>query len=169
MCGPALPLVAAGMAALGTGFSALQANAQAKYQARIAERNAGLEREAGLQEQAATQDAARAHYRKVAQLKGQQRLAAAANGVSVEFGTAADIMADTDMLAREDARRIYEDGNNRRRSRDIGASNFMGEARAQRQAGTGALVGGLFQIGTTALGGAQQYADLRSKMKFGTG
>ena len=162
MCAPAtLALAAAGVSMLGQGFSALQANQQAKYQARIAERNAALEREAGLEEEKATQDAARAHYRKVAALKGRQRLAAAANGVSVEFGTAADVLADTDMLAREDARRILDDGFNRRKSRDIRASNYKGEANAARSRGKNALIGGLFNMGSTALGGAQQFSALR--------
>lgn len=164
MCGPpALAAAAAVVSMAGTGMKALQANAQAKYQAKIAERNAALEREAGLQEDKATKEAALAHYRKVGQLKGQQRLAAAANGVSADFGTAADVLADTDMLSREDVRRLYEDGNNRRRSRDIAASNYMGEAQASRQAGKGALIGGLFDMTATALGGAQQYKTLKSQ------
>lgn len=164
MCGPpALALAAAGMAALGQGVSALQANAQAKYQAKIADRNAALEREAGLQEEKATQDAARAHYRKVAQLKGRQRLAAAANGVSADFGTAADVQADTEMLSREDVRRLYEDGNNRRKTRDINASNYTAEAGAKRQAGKAALIGGAFKMASTALGGAQQFGALKAR------
>ena len=163
MCAPPVIAAAATVATVvGTGVKALQANASARYQAKIAERNAALEREAGLQEEQATQDAARAHYRRVAALKGEQRLAAAANGVSADFGTAADVLADTDMLAREDVRRIYEDGANRRRSRDIGASNYMSEAQAQRQAGKGALIGGLFDMTATALGGAQQYKSLKA-------
>lgn len=162
MCGPpALAAAAAVVSMVGTGMSALQANAQAKYRAKISERNAALEREAGLQEEQATKDSVLAHYRKVAALKGQQRLAAAANGVSADFGTAADVQADTEMLSREDVRRLYEDGNNRRKSRDINASNYMGEASASRQAGKGALIGGLFDMTATALGGAQQYKQLK--------
>jgi hypothetical protein len=45
------------------------------------------------------------------------------------------------------------------------ASNYMGEALAQRQAGTGALVSGVFNVGSTVLGGGQQYNDLRDKMR----
>lgn len=163
MCAP--PVIAAAAAVVsmaGTAMSAMQANATAKYEAKVAERNAALEREAGLQEEKATQDAARAHYRKVAQLKGRQRLAAAANGVSADFGTAADVQADTEMLSREDVRRLYEDGNNRRKSRDIRASNYMGEANAARQRGKAALIGGAFKMASTALGGAQQFGALKS-------
>lgn len=171
MCGPpALALAAAGVAMVGQGFQALQANASARYQAKVADRNAALEREAGVLEEKTTKQNLLAHYRKVAQLKGQQRLAAAANGVSVEFGTAADVMADTDMLAREDVRRLMEDGYNRRRSRDIAASNYVSEAQASRQAGKGALVAGAFSMASTALGGATQYSQLsnaRGPANFG--
>ena len=163
MCGPAALVVAStALSVVGTGVAALQANAQAKYQAKIAERNASLEREAGLQEEQQTQDDRRAHYRRLSQLKGEQRAIAAANGVSVEFGTASDIMADTDMLGREDIQRINQAGFNRRRSRDISASNYVAEAQASRQAGKGALINGLFSAGSTALSGATQYSKIKA-------
>lgn len=162
MCEPAsLTLIAAGMSAAGTGLSALQANAQAQYAARIAERNAGMEREAAQQEILNTQEEAQAHYRRVSQIKGAQRARAAANGVGLDFGTAADMVAETDLLAREDVSRIYRQGNERLRSHDIGASNYMAEANAQRSAGNAALIGGAFNVGSTVLGGAQQYTKMR--------
>ena len=166
MCLPAAPLALIGTAlsAVGTGVAALQANAQANYQAQIAERNAGMEREAAQQEQENTRQAALAHYRQVAQLKGQQIVGAAANGVSIDFGTAGDTLADTEMLSREDAKRIYQQGNQNVRGHDIGASNYMGEANAQRQAGKAALIGGAFKMGSTVLGGASQYAQLRANL-----
>lgn len=162
MCGPALPLVAAGLSAVGTGLGALQANAQARYQAKIADRNAAMEREAGRQEIENTRVEALNHYRNVAKLKGEQRVAAAANGVSLDFGTAADVLADTDMLSREDVKRIYDSGNQRVRGHDIQASNFGGEASAARQAGKGALIKAPFDMGSTILGGVSQYRQLRA-------
>lgn len=168
MCIPAaaLPLAAAigaGLSAVGTGFAALQANAQAKYQANLAERNAAMEREAGQQELQNTREGLLAHYRETARIKGQQRLAAAAGGVALDYGTPFDTAADTQMLANEDAQRIMDRGSQAVRGHDIGASNFMGEANAQRQAGTGALIKGAFDMGSTVLGGAQQYRDLKRK------
>lgn len=163
MCDPvSLTVAATAMAAVGTGFSALQANAQARYQAKIADRNAALEREAGQVEQQNTRDAALATYRRIGQVKGQQRLAAAAGGVALDFGTAGDALADTDMLGREDVSRIYQQGNQNLRGRDIQTSNYLGEANAQRQAGTGALIKGAFDMGSTILGGAQQYKKLKA-------
>lgn len=166
MCGPALlaPLALAGAvtSAAGTGLAALSANAQSHYRAKIAERNAAMDREAAQQSILNTREEALAHYRKVAALKGVQRAAAAANGVGLDFGTAADVLGDTEALSREDINRIYKQGQQRTRGFEIDASNNMGEASASRQAGTGALISGAFNAGSSLLGGAQQYGKLKA-------
>ncbi|WP_230680804.1 hypothetical protein, partial [Streptococcus pneumoniae] len=86
-----------------------------------------------------------------AALKGQQRVTAAANGVSVDFGSAADVAQDTDMLAREDVKRIYQQGSQRTRGFEINASNFRADANSSRVAATNALVNGAFDVAGTAL------------------
>jgi hypothetical protein len=161
MCPPILAAAAAGMAAIGTGIGALQSAAQSRYAAGIADRNASMSREAAQQERENTRTEAQAHYRRVSALKGQQRARAAAAGVGLDFGTAANVLADTDMLAREDIARIYKRGEQRVRGFDIEASNFSAQANASRSAAKGALVKGVFDVGATALGGAQQYAALK--------
>lgn len=163
MCIPAatLALVSAGISAVGAGVGALQANAMANYRAKVEERNASMEREAANQEQQNTRDAALQHYRKVAQLKGNQIVGAAANGVVGSFGTAGDTQADTDMLATEDAGRIYKQGAQNVRSHDIGAWNSQAQAAADRQSGSNALVKGAFDFGSTVLGGVQQYGRIK--------
>lgn len=164
MCGPAIgPLLigATALSAVSTGLGALQSSAQARYQAKIAERNAGLEREAGRQEQENTREAALNQYRRMSQIEGAQRARAAAAGVGVDFGTAADVVAETQMLGREDVRRIYEQGAQNVKGRDIAASNFMAEASAQKQAATGALVKGALDFGSSVLGNAVQYKTLQ--------
>lgn len=162
MCDPATLLIAGTAGAtLGAGYNALQTNAQMRYQANIADQNAKLSAESAKQVADNTRDAALQHYRKVAQLKGQQRVAMSAGGIDVNFGNAADLSADTDMLAREDTRRIYEQGAQNIRGFDIEGANFRGKAAASRQAATGALIGGAFDMATTALGGAQQYSKMK--------
>jgi len=165
MCDPlTLTAAAAAVSTIGAGFGALQANAQNKYQAKVADRNADLANEAARQEQQNTRDAAMQQYRRTAALKGQQRAAMAANGVDVNFGSALDLTADTDMLANEDVRRIYDQGYQRSRGFEVEASNYSSQASASRQAATGSLIGGVFDVGSTALGGATQYAKLKAKM-----
>jgi len=164
MCGPAaLPIAAAAIAAAGSITGGLAANAQAKYQAKIADRNASMEREAGQQELENTREAALDHYRKVGQMKGAQRARAAAGGVSVDMGTASWVQDDTEMLGREDASRIYQQGYQNVRGRDIQASNYMGEANAQRQSGKMALVKAGFDTAGSLLSAANQYKNQRPK------
>lgn len=162
MCPPVIAIAAAAMSAIGTGIGALQASSAANYRAKVADRNAKLENEAANQENQNTRDAALAHYRKVADLKGQQAVGAAANGVVGNFGTAADTAADTDMLAREDVSRIYRQGFENVKSRDTAAWNDRAQANAARSEGSNALLKGAFDFGSTVLGGVQQYKKLKA-------
>ncbi len=179
MCGPAaLPIAALVVSVVGTGFSALQASQQSKYQAKVADRNADLANEVAQQEQSNTRQEALTFYRKQAALKGQQRAAMSANGIDVNFGSAADVQADTEMLGREDVRRLYDQGAQRSRGFEIEASNFGGEANAARSAASGALIGGAFDIAGqgldyamgrpaqdgTALSGAKQFGKVSEKV-----
>jgi len=164
MCGPAaIPIAAAALAAAGSITGGLAANAQAKYQAKIADRNASMEREAGQQELENTREAALDHYRKVGQMKGAQRARAAAGGVSVDMGTAQWVQDDTEMLGREDANRIYQQGNQNVRGHDIQASNFGAEANAQRASGKMALIKSGFDAAGSLLSGANQYSKMRAR------
>jgi hypothetical protein len=162
MCLPvaALALGATALSAVGTGTGALQANATAQYQAKVAEQNAAMSREAAQQSIQNTQQDALAQYRKIAQVKGQQIVGAAANGVGVFDGTAAGAVADTTLLGNEDVSRIYQQGNQNLRGYDIQGANYTAQASADRQAGAGALVNGLFSVGSTVLGGVSQYKKL---------
>jgi len=169
MCDPlTLTIAATTVATIGTGFSALQANAQNKYQAKVADQNAKLSAEAARQESDNTREAALQQYRKMAQLKGQQRAAMAASGLDVDFGNAADLTADTDMLGREDVSRIYRQGAENVRGFDMQGANYRSQAAASRQAATGALIGGAFDMGSTALSGATQYSRLRGRTGSGS-
>jgi hypothetical protein len=164
MCGPAaIPIAAAALAAAGSITGGLAANAQAKYQAKIAERNASMEREAGQQELENGREANLDHYRKVGQMKGAQRARAAAGGVSVDMGTALWVQDDTEMLGREDAERLYKQTLQNVRGHDIQASNFGAQANAQRASGKMALIKAGFDAAGSALSAANQYKNLQPK------
>src|SRR3546814_10733482 len=79
--------------------------------------------EAAAQEQENTRQSALQHYRQVAQLKGKQRAAMAANGIDLNFGSALDVQGDTEMLAREDTSRLYQQGFQRARGYDVESAN----------------------------------------------
>lgn len=163
MCDPAtLTLVATATAAVSSVTGTVMAVQQANLKRDLAERNAAMERNAAQDEMQNTREAALSRYREIARVKGQQRVAAAANGVGLDFGTAADVVADTDMLGREDVGRIYTAGDRAVRSRDIAASNYGAEANMARSQKTGAIVGGVADFGSTVLGGASQYRKLKA-------
>jgi hypothetical protein len=164
MCSvPALAIASTAVSAIGSVYGGLVANAQSKYQQRVAEANAAIERENIRLEQERGAREALLLYRKVAQLKGEQRAAAAANGVSTDFGTAQDIVTDTDLLAREDIANIYGQTFQNVRGMDRSVSNYIAEGRAARAAGKGALIGSFFEAGKTILGGARQYKELKDQ------
>lgn len=167
MCMPiaTAALIGTALSAVGTGFAALQQNAQGRYQAKVADQNARLSAEAAKQEQDNTRDALQQHWRRQSQLQGQQRVAMAAGGLDLGFGNAADLQADTAMLGREDAQRIIDQGANAVKGFDIESANYRSQAQASRQAASGALVEGVFGVASTALGGASQYKQL--KIKYG--
>jgi hypothetical protein len=144
----------------------IAANGQANYQAKVAGQNADIAREEIALEQEAARREALLHYRKMAQMKGAQRAAAAAGGVSTDFGTAADMVMETDAMGREDAANIYKRSNQNVRSLDRKVSNFIAERNAARAAGKGAIFKGLLDMGSTVLGGVSQYKKL--KTNYGT-
>lgn len=165
MCDPmTIGLIGTAVSMVGTGFSALQASQQARYQEKVAKRNVDLSNEAAQREQANTREAALQHYREVARLKGAQRAQMSANGIDINFGSAADVQGDTEMLAREDTKRLYDQGFEKARGFEIEASNFGGAANAAKANATGALIGGALGMADTALGSASQYYKPKSKM-----
>lgn len=166
MCEP-VTLTTAAIAAsvLSAGVGAMSARAQARAQAKVADQNAALKREEFVLEQDAARREALNHYRRVAQLKGQQRQTAAAGGVSTDFGTASDIVTDTDMLSREDVSNLYGQNFQNLRGIDREVANYTTEARAARKAGTAALVGGAFDMGSSFLSGASQLKQM--KLNYG--
>lgn len=167
MCPPALlPAMAIGAAAIsaaGTVVAGIQANNMGKYRQEIADRNAALDREAIGIEKENTSRTLTNHWRKVAELKGQQRLAAAGNNVAVDYGSAAQLSADTDMLASEDADMIARQGGQTVRGLDRSVANNIAEGRAARSAGKGQMIGSFFQAGSTLLGGASKYSSLKAE------
>jgi hypothetical protein len=164
MCAPVLPLIAAGVAAVGSGIKAISAAGQARAAAQVADANAVAERNAAQQDQENTRQATLKQYREIARVKGQQTVAAAANGVSTDFGTAADVVSDTNMLGREDIANIYRQGDNQLKSHDVNVANYGAQASAARSQASNALVSGAFDMGSSILGGVTQYNKMKSSV-----
>lgn len=158
-----LALVSAGVSAVGGLATAYSMNQQAKAQAKMEGRNAVMAQDAANDAVERGEEDLKRHFYKVGQLRGAQRAALAANGVDVDFGSAADLQVDTTLLAQADATTIYENAQREADSYRISAGNYQASAATAKAKGRSALVGGAFDAGRSILGGAQQFSGLKSK------
>jgi len=169
MCVAAAPLLLAATAVssisqIAGGF--MQAG-QARYAAQIADMNAKTAAGQANDSELNTQLEAQRRYRMLAQTKGSQEAAMAANGIDLGFGTALDIQRDTAMIGAEDVAQIYKAGSERTKGFDTESWNYRSEAAAQRSKASGAIVSGFMSAASTALGGASQMAKMKSGQSFG--
>jgi hypothetical protein len=163
MCIP-MAVAAAAVTAAGTLVSGVQGMMAANYEGELARRNAAMEVERARDSNERGRLEARAFFRDVGQIKGQQAASMAANGIDVGFGSAARTQQDTEMLAREDATSLYSNVHERTRGFDINAANFRAEAAAARQRGRSAIVNSVFQAGSSLMGGFQQHRAMRARL-----
>lgn len=147
----------------GQLYSGLAANAQGKYESQVAKINAQQEVEAAHESYLQGQNERRDFWRKIGQVKGQNLAAMAANGIDVNFGTAARVQDDTQMLAEADAENLYRNIEQRTKGHQINASNFVSEAKAARARGKAALIGSAIGAAGSILGGFQQASALKAK------
>lgn len=161
---PAMAIASSVVSAAGSVYGGMQANAQGKYESQLAKRNSEMEVEAARESREIGKDEAKQHWRNVARTKGQNIAAMAANGIDVDYGSAARLQDDTQLLADEDAQRLYRNVEQRTRGRLINAANYTAEAKAAKRRGKAALVGSVFSAAGSLMGGASQAAGLRSKM-----
>lgn len=169
MCLPlaaAIPLAIASSVASAAGslYAGAQANSQAKYEADVARRNSAMEVEAAHDSVLQGQGERRDFWRKVAQVKGQNIAAMAANGIEVDYGSAGRLQDDTQMLANDDAANLYRNVEQRTKGHVIQAGNYTMEAKAAKARGKAAQVGSYFGAASSLLGGFSQAAGLKAKM-----
>lgn len=164
MCEPttALLIASTAMSSIGAVTAGIGQAQQYRYQAQIADQNARLANEQARDSIGNTNLEAQRRYRELAQMKGAQTAAMAANGVDLNFGSPVDIQKDTAMIGAEDIGQIYKGGNERTRGFDINAFNYQSEASANRARASGALMKGAFDGLSTALGGASQVAGKKN-------
>lgn len=135
---------------------------QAKYEGKVAERNAAFENEAARGQQEKNRIEAQRFYRQLGAFKSDQKAAMAANGIQTDFGSAAQVQSDTAMLGAEDAKQLYTAGNEAVRGYDINASNFTAQKRAAGMKATFAGIGGALDMAGTALAGASQVGKMKA-------
>jgi hypothetical protein len=162
MCDPVtLGIAATVVSTAGAVTSGIGQAQQYRYQAQIADQNARLANDQARDSIENTNLEARQRSRQIAQTKGAQIAAMAANGLDLNFGSAIDIQKDTAMIGAEDIAQIYKGGNERTRGFDINAFNYKSDASANRAKASGALMKGIFDGLSTALGGASQAMGMK--------
>lgn len=190
--GPALPIIAIASTIAGAGltaFSSIQsgkaAQAQATYQAGMAQINAKqaeqnqilANRNAMYVEQGGARDVDDA-ARELRSVMGAQRAAMAANGLVVDSDTNADLQADTAYLGNRRIERISEGSGRAAYGQRIAGYNAgldrataLTRANAYEVSGRSAARAGWMGAAGSLLGGASgaynQYADMeRTGVKF---
>jgi hypothetical protein len=155
------------MSAAGSVMGGLQANAQGKYEAKLAKRNAAAEVESARESIEIGKGERRQFWREIGQTKGQNIAAMAANGIDVDFGSGERLQSDTQMLANEDAANLYRNQQQRTQGYVVNASNYVEQAKAARAKGKAALVGGIIEGAGSLMSAASQMGKFNAKMKGG--
>lgn len=148
-----------------------QATASAqRYNAQVQEMNATLsERRAkdALERGAVEEQRKR---QQVAQLRGQQTVAMAANGVDLSFGSPLGMLIDTAALGELDALTIRTNANREAYDFKVDAVNKRAGASMSRASADNAITGSYLNAGGTILGGAGkaygQYKGLSFKPSY---
>ena len=164
MCEPttALLIASTAISSIGVVTAGVGQAQQYRYQAEFADQTARLANQQARDSIENTNLEAQRRYREIGQMKGAQTAAMAANGVDLNFGSPVDIQKDTAMIGAEDIAQIYKGGNERTRGFDINAFNYKSQASANRAQASGALMKGIFDGLSTALGGASKAAGMKN-------
>lgn len=162
--------VAAGaVTAYGQVYQGQAANAAAKHEAAVADRNVKLT-------EAARADAAKRgereqlnHWRRVSQLMGDQRAQFAANNLDVNFGTPAEVVENTMLIGVEDSLLLATNTKKEMEGLDVEAANYKESAVAARARGKAALAAGKIGAVGTLLGTAAQVGKMFTPAPGGGG
>jgi hypothetical protein len=159
----ALTAASAGSQAVGSLRQGGAAKRQANYEAGLADINATI---AGLQADDALargREAASKVRGDTRQLLGTQRTAAAASGVDISTGSAADVQRDTSYLGELDAQTILNNARREAWGLEVDAMNARATGRLTRMAGRNAAAAGRIGATNSLLTGGAQILSARSR------
>lgn len=174
MCDPVTAAIVLTVAASATtAYGQIQqgnyANAMGKYEAQIAERNAKIGEQGRADAQRRGEREQLNHWRRVAQMAGQQRAQFAAGNLDVNFGTPADVVEDTMLIGMEDSQIIADNTRKEVQGYDIDIANQRDAGAAARSRGKAAKSASRIAAVGTILGGAAQAANFAARPSSGGG
>jgi hypothetical protein len=129
---------------------------QAEYTAKVANENRKHELAARDDARKRGEMEQMRHWRRVAQLQGQQRAEMGAAGLDLGFGSPLDIQDETLAMGFEDSTIINENVEKEVKGYEINAANYANQARAAKYAGKAAKISGYIGAAGTILGAASQ-------------
>ena len=166
----AIAATAAVVSGVGTVYTAQANSAASDYNAQIATMNAELSRRRAKDALARGAAAEQQKRLEVAQIKGRQLAAAAANGVDVSFGSPLDAMIDTAVLGELDAMTIRRNAARESYDYEVQAVNGKAEASLYSMNSANQLTGGYLDAAGTVLGaGSNAYGGYQQRQIGGIG
>lgn len=135
---------------------------QAKYEGKIANRNAELEDRKRLDALSRGETEQRNHYRKLAQAMGEARVKNAGLGLDTSFGSAASLEDDIALIGYEDSAAISENVTKEIQGYDINAANYRSEGQASKMRGKAAKTASYIGATGTLLSSASQIASMNT-------
>lgn len=166
MCDVTLALAATSAVIGGVGavYSASANSAASKYNQQIATMNAELSRRRAKDALERGANEEQQKRLEVAQLKGHQLAAAAANGVDVSFGSPLDAMIDTAALGELDALTIRRNAARESYDYEVQAVNGQAEAALHGMNASSQMTAGYLNAAGTVLGGlGNSYSDYQQR------
>lgn len=155
--------------ALNASNAADAARAGYAYEARVAENNASLAERQAADAIDRGHQVAGAVRKQGKAVKGAQHTAFAAGNVDASFGSALDILTETDVMTDVDANQAQQNAGNEAWALRVQAGNYRDQARLlkfQRKSTSPLLAGG-----TALLDGATKVADkwYQHNLRYGSG
>lgn len=166
MCdlGIALALASTAIGAAGQMAQAQAAADAANYNAQVAEMNARIEEQRSKDAFERGKLEEQQKREQVAQIKGQQTAAMAANGVDIGYGSALDTLVDTAVMGELDSLTVRTNTARAAYNHDVAAVNQRAQAQLSRMEAKAATAGGYLGAMGTIIGGfGTAYDSYQSK------
>lgn len=140
MCSPG---IATALMIGGSAYSIASSYSQGKTQEKIANNNAVINERLAKDAEHKGGIAEQTHRQKVAQMKSGQKASIAASGVTMDSGSAQNLLADTAMMGELDAQTIRSNTAQEAWALRVGASNYKSQGMLDKKAGTQKAIGTL--------------------------
>jgi len=165
----ALSIVGTVVGAVGSVVGAMgQANAAA-YQAQVAEQNRKIAEQNAVEASQAGQQELFAQGMKTRAAIGSAKSALAGAGVDVNTGTAAGLVDATAALGTLDSMTVRHNTAMDIRGWKTKGLEYQAQAQMKRMEGKNAVVAGIFNAGSSILGGASQVTSQRNRWDLASG